>query len=102
VTTRGHRPNPKRGHFRGQPVVTACTRLSALFINAVGRYAVQARQSALPQGAATEHKRGRKVPVGVRFYAEDMERLNQLEDRSAFIRDAVHKALQNESNHNPA
>ncbi|MGA0041348.1 MAG: hypothetical protein ACO3NZ_16015, partial [Pirellulales bacterium] len=41
-------------------------------------------------------------PIGVRFYAEDMEPLNAMKDRSGFIRDAVHKALQNESNHNPA
>jgi hypothetical protein len=54
------------------------------------------------KGLPPNTKEVAKVPVGVRFYAEDMERLNQLEDRSAFIRDAVHKALQNESNHNPA
>jgi hypothetical protein len=43
-----------------------------------------------------------KTPIGVRFYAEDVEQLNQLKDRSTFIRDAVHKALQSGSNHNPA
>ncbi|MEY4359794.1 MAG: hypothetical protein RLZZ631_1280 [Cyanobacteriota bacterium] len=41
-------------------------------------------------------------PIGVRFYAEDVERLNQLMDRSTFIREAVHNALQHEGEQNPA
>lgn len=36
------------------------------------------------------------TPIGVRFYAEDIERLNKLKDRSGFIRDAVHEALEQE------
>ena len=34
-----------------------------------------------------------KTPIGVRLYAEDVQRLSEVKDRSGFIRDAVHAAL---------
>ena len=34
-----------------------------------------------------------KTPIGVRLYAEDVQRLSEVKDRSGFIRDAVHRAL---------
>ena len=33
-------------------------------------------------------------PIGVRFYEEDIPALDAMKDRSGFIRDAVHVALQ--------
>lgn len=33
-------------------------------------------------------------PIAVRFFTEDVEPLNALPDRSGFIRQAVHEALQ--------
>ena len=35
-------------------------------------------------------------PISFRPFAEDMDPLNELKDRSGFIRDAVHAALQRE------
>ena len=37
-----------------------------------------------------------KTPIGVRLYAEDVQRLNEVKDRSGFIRDAVHAALKDQ------
>ena len=35
-----------------------------------------------------------KTPIATRFYEADIEQLNNIEDRSGFIREAVHAALQ--------
>ena len=36
-------------------------------------------------------------PIGVRFYAEDVAALDAMKDRSGFISEAVHNALQTTS-----
>ena len=46
------------------------------------------------RGLAPNTREVADKPIGVRFYAEDVERLNELNDCSGFIREAVHAALQ--------
>ena len=46
------------------------------------------------RGLAPNTREVAKTPIGVRFYADDVARLNELKDRSGFIREAVHQALQ--------
>ena len=40
-------------------------------------------------------------PIGVRFYEEDVEALDAMKDRSGFIREATHVALQQKLNAQP-
>jgi hypothetical protein len=45
------------------------------------------------QGLAANTKPIADKSISVRFYAEDIDALNAMNDRSGFIRDAVHQAL---------